>query len=1851
MSNGMPDINTTVDNASVTPQGSTVSSDSDVPKQTVQPGLLRWRNAIVLARHESDPDQSGKYDRITLLTSGTLPYPVRIVETIHRPNPNGPEKTLTVAEMAASHVLAAVPEGGNRDTVLREALEQGYLARPHTTDPDLLYVSMRSLEIDGVPTALADLAKFDSPIDFAEPDYLVRNLVTPDDPSFMNESLWGLHNTGSDSGAMDVDIDGPEAWDLIHDASDVIVAVVDTGVRYTHEDLAANMWVNPGEIAGDGIDNDNNGVVDDFHGFNAIETAVNPGDPMDKGGHGTHCAGTIGAVGNNGIGISGVAWQVQIMACKFLGENGGFISDGIKCIDYAVQQGAQVISASYGGSAGNFIQSERDAIDRARRAGVIMAAAAGNATEDTDRNPNYPSAYNLDNIISVASHTRNDRLSDFSNFGETTVDIAAPGDNILSTYHETDDSYNTLSGTSMATPHISGMLALLRSRFPQAGHQEIINRLLTSGVRRNAYSGRVKTGARANLLNALQKEEVVPLPEITRTLSVNLPHSGPFAIGESLTLSIDVTGEGPFSFEWARNGQKVSAARASSLALPSLTENNEGEYVVTVSNRGGSVSSRVQIFVRVPVIGIGNALESPDLEWFSPTAVKWLPQSKRSYDGMDAASSQGLDDDQNSSLETAVNGPGFLSFWWRVSTEAGFDFLKLYVNNQATHSITGQPAWQRVEIALDRDQTYQLRWSYEKDSSDFLDAGENSAWLDEVNFVSEQQFAPRIDIQPSDITVEAGASATFSVIASGSDPLSYQWEKDGTAIPGATNNSFVLNNVGPGDEGRYRLTVQNDAGSVHSRSITLQVRLVAPRIVSQPTPIVVNSGETLSLSVQAVGTSPITFEWTRSGEIIPEQNSNQIIINPASINDAGSYQVTATNAAGSALSDIVTVQVNEVTLSPEIVKHPISTMITAGEVARLSIEASGREPLSYQWQKGSAPLAGANDPLLLFANITPAEAGDYSVVVSNPFGSVTSNAAAIIVRQSGNQFGAALDNLELEWTTTGEVVWFSQNQITSDNEDALQSGNVNDYETSTIQTIVTGPGILQFNWRVSSEAFFDSLVLYLGDEYVDDISGETDWETYELPIPIGSQTVTWSYEKDDSETEGADAGWLDQVSFLSTFDSPPTIIRQPAGQAVAIGGLTRFEVEAISGRALSWQWYRNNSPIPGATAAVLVISDVQESDLGEYSVEASNSIGATRSSPATLVVFTQDNVIGLALDFETASWGNDSLSPWSLDPVENHDGFDSISANIFEPGTSTSFGTRLTGPAVVSFWWRVESNTFLDFFQFLIDGRLISEITGEGIFSDGWTQVQVSIPDGDHTLTWLLETEWWEPDHDAWVDQFQVLEEAEDFNTPLNTEALSWISLGNASWFTDVDPRAIGNSAARSGMIADDEFSVLQLQTEVIETTAISFNWRVSSEAGYDTLSFYIDGELQDRISGDSADLVAEFPNVVSPYQLSLSVISPGRHFLEWVYEKDADITEGEDAGWVDDFFMTSVNVNESSEIALALEAENIPWLQFHSLLSAMWETDEATAFEGATSASTKGNSRGRSIIETTIEGGRALGFAWKTDFESEADSLRFQFNNFQTVAAATGQTDWNENLFVVPEGEQTIRWAFDRQTVLGREATSSLDAIHIGSVSDSVNEILNSQAMNWRAKGDGGWLAIGDEGNGGNRFLVTSPLLDAQFARLETIVTGPGRIQFDWAASTEEDYDFFEFLIDGIQQESISGEVDWTTAEVHVPEGSHTLAWVYSKDGEENDGDDSVGLDSVEFESDGEAIQLNIERVDTGVTMSWTDAENQYQLEASPFKDEPAEWQPVSGIQEEGDIRKITVPISQIQMFFRLAM
>ena len=345
----------------------------------------------------------------------------------------------------------------------------------------------------------------------AGPESLESRLALTVDPSLAAQ--WALDNVGQAGGRIDADIDAVEAWQVTTGSRNVVVAIVDSGIDFNHPDLAANIWTNPREIAGNGRDDDGNGYVDDVHGWDFVD---NDNLPQDGFWHGTHVAGIIGAVGNNGIGVSGVSQQVSILPLRFQNNSGlGYTGAAVSALNYVTQlklAGVPIVATniSWGGGTSTSL-SLQTALQAQANAGITVVVASGNNGGDNDAVPRYPSSYAFSNIIAVAGSDTSDNLLGFSNYGATSVDLAAPGAGILSTVP--GGGYAAISGTSMAAPHVTGPVALLASVRPNASVAQIRSAILGSVDAVPALAGKVATGGRLNAFAALGRiTAAVPAP-------------------------------------------------------------------------------------------------------------------------------------------------------------------------------------------------------------------------------------------------------------------------------------------------------------------------------------------------------------------------------------------------------------------------------------------------------------------------------------------------------------------------------------------------------------------------------------------------------------------------------------------------------------------------------------------------------------------------------------------------------------------------------------------------------------------------------------------------------------------------------------------------------------------------------------------------------------------------------------------------------------------------------------------------------------------------------------------------------------------------------------------------------------------------------------------------------------------------------------------------------------------------------------------------------------------------------------------------------------------------------------------
>jgi uncharacterized repeat protein (TIGR02543 family) len=721
--------------------------------------------------------------------------------------------------------------------------------------------------------------------EYVEPNWLVTANASPTDGFLSKGILWGLRNTGLRGGTIGVDVNAVEAWKLLGDTEGVIVAVIDTGVKYDHKDLAANMWKNPNETPGNGKDDDGNGYIDDVHGISLLRSedgkSLSSGNPMDDNGHGTHVAGTIGAT-SNAYGAVGVAWNSKIMALKFLdAEGSGSMNDAIRCIDYAIAHGAKVINASYGGydTSSNKRKTERDAINRALEAGVVFVAAAGNEGQNNDlinkfkKNDReyfgrmYPASHGLANVISVAAIDRNGGLADFSNYGVSKVDLAAPGVAIVSTYYLEDKEFVYLQGTSMAAPHVAGAAALLLSREPNLTPSQVRQRLIDTVTPLSSLKGKILSGgmlnAHAALLAAPKQNlslEVTYSPEIPEREGDLLLTARLSAPQPVLEASAQAT-LGDFQYNLIDNGVGADKVLNDGIYSQKVRAPNLAtfELTVTVSATGYEPVERtlaVETIARPPNDSFARALPLD------------ASGEKTAGNNLHATTEQG-----EPKFESGVSNTVW--YTWRPSLsgvarldtfDSSFDTTLAVYRGDKLSALTRLAS---NDDFNDKQFTSEISFDAQKNNLYYLQIGVGGKFGKSGHFqIHHPQPTPKkpdlptilppvILTKPSDLSKIEGDSMETSVRAIGSEPLRYQWLLNGGALIGATKASYTRSFLSLEDSGEYSIRVSNDAGSATASIVNLTVRptkeVPANDNVENAEPLIGSEGSLSALTRNATG--------------------------------------------------------------------------------------------------------------------------------------------------------------------------------------------------------------------------------------------------------------------------------------------------------------------------------------------------------------------------------------------------------------------------------------------------------------------------------------------------------------------------------------------------------------------------------------------------------------------------------------------------------------------------------------------------------------------------------------------------------------------------------------------------------------------------------------------------------------------------------------------------------------------------------------------------------------------------------------------------------------------------------------
>ncbi|MFT6864277.1 MAG: subtilisin family serine protease, partial [Akkermansiaceae bacterium] len=859
---------------------------------------------------------SGGRRRVRVVeTTFKHPY-LRLEEKVFRDPITGEEKTKRLRASVADHLIVGIRENADLDSARNRLRNQGYEIRNSKLRSSLLVKLPEFDQTESQSDTITELQKFDEFIKFAEPDWLVYPCATPNDPAFADGKLWHLFNDGLTPGSFDdLDIDATDAWDFARTAPEVVVAVIDSGIRYTHEDLAPNMW---------------RGLP--LHGIDAYD---DDDDPMDNDGHGTHCAGIIGARGNNGRGTTGVAWEVQLMALRFLGPEGGATSDAIRAINFARLNGADVINASWG--AGEFSQALYDAIEDCYDASIPFVAAAGNHSADNDKRAQYPANFDLGNIVSVAASDERDLFAYFTNRGRTTVDTAAPGTDIWSCGISSDSDYRYRSGTSAAASQVAGGLALARHLFPEKTLNTLISDLLQARDQRALMQWKIKSGGRFNLGHLLNGE--IPPPSFDDFSNAYWITSGTFQTTPSnrnFTRSQDEdnyspnTGERSAWFRWT--------APVSGLVELQATASSQDISVVAFEGQSQTSLSRIQDnFQERPVKTSALQFEVEAGKTYSFSIDSRYPGIQTYSFGFffhppnDDFAEAGVIASRTRFRVFGSNiGATSESFerWRRRRTENKSIWYQWIAPNDGDIHLTTQsttidtllvvytgPDSENLTEIVSNDDRSANDWT--SDVSFTATAGTTYHILIDSYSSDSDGYTVLTGFRPGDLFIfdqpvsqelRLGEATHFQVSAGGRD-LRYQWELNGEAIPGAILPRLEIPALLTENLGEYRVSVYHDLITRYSDVVTLSEITTAPRGLWHSPNESFATGSNLELHVGVIGTAPLNYQWYKDGVAIPGATSERLDRGEISENDQADYTVKIQNSRGSTTAGPIEIDV------------------------------------------------------------------------------------------------------------------------------------------------------------------------------------------------------------------------------------------------------------------------------------------------------------------------------------------------------------------------------------------------------------------------------------------------------------------------------------------------------------------------------------------------------------------------------------------------------------------------------------------------------------------------------------------------------------------------------------------------------------------------------------------------------------------------------------------------------------------------------------------------------------------------------------------------------------------------------
>ena len=1008
--------------------------------------------------------------------------------------------------------------------------------------------------------------------EFVEPNWVIKSFTSPSDNFCINKGAhWGLRNTGQDdlflqfsnvlkTGIVGFDIEADEAWEILGSKEGPIIAVIDSGVDYNHQDLKPVMWVNENEIPGNKLDDDNNGYIDDIHGINTNQRINFIGDPMDANGHGTHVAGTI-AASNITIGL---AWNSKIMALRFMDSEGiGSLDDSVDCIDYAISMGAKVINASYGSYAVNPQQRklEIEAIRKAQAKGVIFVAAAGNDGQNNDlintftvhskegsrqvTGRAYPASHELDNLISVAAVDSNGDLAEFSNYGSTNVDLGAPGVHILAPF--TNHGWTWLDGTSMAAPFVSAAAALLLTMEPDLTPAEVRQRIISNVTPLESLKGKTVSGGMLNAHHVL-----APPPAVPMVLDVSYSPQVP-ETGEPMDLEVLVTGPDPIL------GATVTATMGK-LEQYSLFDNGGG-----IDKLAGDGIYSIQAYApELASFDLNISVTAPDRDPVEKVFTISTITRPGNDDFLDAlpldpsltsTSGSNIDatvEEDETFFESAISQTVWYS--WQP-TQAGDARLSTFGSSFDTTLAVYQGSklgtLQLIgsnDDASDEQLGSEVVFSAEKDALYYLQIGGKLGVSGEIVINHPEPEEPEPEILPPVILTEfikatrvAGEEYSIEAEVAGTEPFTFRWFKDGRVLPQSKQQNLYLVDLEVADSGRYSLQVSNDADVANARMLDL---VVEPKLEISLHPSILprlpERLKTFSIEVRAQTDIGSLLGATLEASI---DESTPISLlddgtGPDQVAGDGVYSASAT--------------------APDAPSFVLS----------ISASASGTEParIVRTFETIQRPPNDAFAGAILLDNKKHITAADNSLATTE---------------QSEPLFLDELSN----------TLWFRWEPETEGTARISTKGSSPD----TTLAIFTGTSIDALSQVASNDNF--QVQARHAEVVFKAISGTS------YLIQVGSKSGNGGKLRLHHPAPKKDEPKL----------IPPRIVTRPSELSKTEGEHLSISVDATGSAPLSYQWYVNNRIIPEARRSSYMIKQLSIKDSGIYSVRVSNKAGGTNA--------------------------------------------------------------------------------------------------------------------------------------------------------------------------------------------------------------------------------------------------------------------------------------------------------------------------------------------------------------------------------------------------------------------------------------------------------------------------------------------------------------------------------------------------------------------------------------------------------------------------------------------------------------